>query len=85
MAPRAEMPFFPDEVEIARALLGLGRVSEWPSNPSIARSSAPSPLAPVMAARCVTVGAVRAPLSTLAFSLGSIPAARVALASPRAF
>ncbi|MFG1331125.1 hypothetical protein V5F41_07705 [Xanthobacter autotrophicus] len=29
MAPRAEMPLFPCEVDIARAVLGPGRVSEW--------------------------------------------------------
>ncbi|WP_333473747.1 hypothetical protein [Xanthobacter dioxanivorans] len=31
MAPRAEMPLFPCEVDIARAVLGPGRVSEWKS------------------------------------------------------
>lgn len=29
MAPRAEMPLFPCEADIARAILGPGRVSEW--------------------------------------------------------
>lgn len=29
MAPRAEMPLFPCEADIARAVLGPGRVSEW--------------------------------------------------------
>lgn len=29
MAPRAERPLFPREADIARAVLGPGRVSEW--------------------------------------------------------
>lgn len=42
MAPRAEIPLFPDEVDIARAVLGTGRVSDWKSiAPSLERQGLP--------------------------------------------
>ncbi|MFG1247322.1 hypothetical protein [Xanthobacter flavus] len=42
MAPRAEMPLFPDEVDIARAVLGPGRVNDWKClAPSLERQGLP--------------------------------------------
>lgn len=42
MAPRPDMPLFPDEVDIARAVLGPGRVSDWKClAPSLERQGLP--------------------------------------------